>query len=56
MAQGMAYFQKKFGVEKITLLEDAKELEEYCYFVAGAVGEMLCNLFINEIPNLPESK
>ena len=55
MAQGMAYFQKKFDVEKITLLEDAKELEEYCYFVAGAVGEMLCNLFINEIPNLPES-
>ena len=27
MAQGMAYFQKKFDVEKITLLEDAKELE-----------------------------
>ena len=56
MAQGMAYFQKKFDLEKITLLEDAKELEEYCYFVAGAVGEMLCNLFINEIPNLPELK
>ena len=55
MAQGMAYFQKKFDAEKITLLENAKELEEYCYFVAGAVGEMLCNLFINEIPNLPES-
>jgi len=52
MAQGMAYFQKKFGLEKITLLEDANELEEYCYFVAGAVGEMLCNLFINEIPDL----
>jgi farnesyl-diphosphate farnesyltransferase len=52
MAQGMAYFQKKFGREKITLLEDANELEEYCYFVAGAVGEMLCNLFINEIPDL----
>ncbi len=52
MAQGMAYFQKKFGVEKITLLKDANELEEYCYFVAGAVGEMLCNLFINEIPDL----
>jgi farnesyl-diphosphate farnesyltransferase len=52
MAQGMAYFQKKFGPEKITLLEDADELEEYCYFVAGVVGEMLCNLFINEIPEL----
>ena len=47
MAQGMAYFQKKFDLGKITLLEDAAELEEYCYFVAGAVGEMLCNLFIN---------
>jgi len=53
MAQGMAYFQKKFDIEKITLLEDAAELEEYCYFVAGAVGEMLCNLFINEMPGLP---
>jgi farnesyl-diphosphate farnesyltransferase len=53
MAQGMAYFQKKFELEKMTLLEDANELEEYCYFVAGAVGEMLCNLFINEIPDLP---
>jgi farnesyl-diphosphate farnesyltransferase len=52
MAQGMAYFQKKIGLEKITLLEDAEELEEYCYFVAGAVGEMLCNLFINEISDL----
>jgi farnesyl-diphosphate farnesyltransferase len=52
MAQGMAYFQKKIELEKITLLEDANELEEYCYFVAGAVGEMLCNLFINEIPDL----
>ena len=53
MAQGMVYFQKKFSIEKIALLEDAKELEEYCYFVAGTVGEMLCNLFINEIPGLP---
>jgi farnesyl-diphosphate farnesyltransferase len=53
MAQGMAYFQKKIGLGKITLLEDAAELEEYCYFVAGAVGEMLCNLFINEMPGLP---
>ena len=53
MAQGMAYFQKKFNSEQITLLENAEELEEYCYFVAGAVGEMLCSLFIKEIPGLP---
>ncbi|MDP6657270.1 MAG: squalene/phytoene synthase family protein, partial [Nitrospinaceae bacterium] len=52
MAQGMAYFQKKFGLEQMTLLENAEELEEYCYFVAGAVGEMLCNLFLQEMPDL----
>jgi len=55
MAQGMAYFQKKCNSEQITLLENANELEEYCYFVAGAVGEMLCNLFLQEMPNLPAS-
>ena len=55
MAQGMAYFQKKFNSEQITLLENAEELEEYCYFVAGAVGEMLCNLFLQEMPTLPTS-
>ena len=55
MAQGMAYFQKKFNSEQITLLKNADELEEYCYFVAGAVGEMLCNLFLQEMPNLPAS-
>ncbi len=52
MAQGMAYFQKKFGSEQMTLLENSEELEEYCYFVAGAVGEMLCNLFLQEMSGL----
>ena len=41
MTRGMAYFQKKFIPNKLTLLENEEELEEYCYFVAGAVGEML---------------
>jgi len=52
MARGMAYFQKKFDASALTLLENEEELEEYCYFVAGAVGEMLCNLFIEELPQL----
>ena len=52
MAQGMAYFQKRFSGEGLTLLEDEYELEEYCYFVAGCVGEMLCNLFCVELPGL----
>ena len=55
MAQGMAYFQKKFNLEEITLLENADELEEYCYFVAGTVGEMLCDLFFLEVPSLSTS-
>ncbi len=52
MARGMAYFQKKFDGNALTLLESEEELEEYCYFVAGAVGEMLCNLFLEELPHL----
>lgn len=54
MARGMAYFQKKFDGGHLTLLEDENELEEYCYYVAGAVGEMLCNLFFVELPSLSE--
>ena len=54
MAQGMAFFQGKFDSSEITLLEDEEELEEYCYFVAGAVGEMLSNLFIAELPELAD--
>ncbi|OGW15705.1 MAG: squalene/phytoene synthase, partial [Nitrospinae bacterium RIFCSPLOWO2_12_FULL_47_7] len=54
MARGMAYFQKKFDGSRLTLLEDENELEEYCYYVAGAVGEMLCNLFFVELPDLSE--
>ena len=52
MARGMAYFQKKFDASALTLLDNEAELEEYCYFVAGAVGEMLCNLFLEEIPSV----
>ena len=55
MAKGMAHFQNRFQFEKITPLEDEKDLEEYCYFVAGVVGEMLCNLFLQKLISLPES-
>ncbi|QPJ60568.1 MAG: squalene/phytoene synthase family protein [Candidatus Nitronauta litoralis] len=53
MALGMAYFQQKFDSSGLTLLESQEELEEYCFFVAGLVGEMLCNLFFQALPNLP---
>ncbi len=52
MAEGMAYFQTKFDCAQLTLLEDLNELEEYCYFVAGVVGEMLCGLFLLDMPGL----
>lgn len=55
MSKGMAHFQSRFQFGEITPLEDEKDLEEYCYFVAGVVGEMLCNLFLQKLSFLPES-
>ena len=52
MAKGMAHFQSRFQFGEITPLEDEKDLEEYCYFVAGVVGEMLCNLFLQKLSSL----
>ena len=55
MAKGMAHFQSRFQFGEITPLENEEDLEEYCYFVAGVVGEMLCNLFLLKLTFLPES-
>ncbi len=54
MAKGMAFFQNRFQFGQITPLENLQDLEDYCYFVAGVVGEMLCNLFFQKLPNLTE--
>lgn len=42
MADGMVYFQKKASPDG---LENLKEVDKYCYHVAGVVGEMLTELF-----------
>ncbi len=42
MAEGMAAFQEHAG---LTGLADLRELDRYCYVVAGVVGEMLTTLF-----------
>ena len=55
MAKGMAHFQSRFQFGEITPLENEEDLEEYCYFVAGVVGEMLCDLFLQKLTTLPES-
>lgn len=55
MAKGMAFFQNRFQFGEITPLGNVQDLEEYCYFVAGVVGEMLCNLFLQKLPHLSET-
>ncbi len=42
MSTGMLEFQRYEGIRG---LDDLPQLERYCYFVAGVVGEMLAELF-----------
>ncbi len=49
MAPGMAAFQRK---KSVAGLADLAEHAEYCYVVAGCVGEMLTRLFIEYLPEL----
>ena len=46
-SEGMAKFQKRKLESKSTIfqLADIKELEDYCYYVAGVVGVMLTKIF-----------
>lgn len=47
MANGMAEFQAEAGLAG---LQDQPELDRYCYYVAGVVGEMLTELFCDYSP------
>ena len=49
MASGMCQFQFSDTSEG---LEDMREMEYYCYYVAGVVGEMLTSLFIDYSPQI----
>ncbi|NNM01275.1 MAG: phytoene/squalene synthase family protein, partial [Gammaproteobacteria bacterium] len=49
MADGMVYYQ---GKETLDGVDDQLAMDRYCYYVAGVVGEMLFELFSNEIPEL----
>jgi len=44
MSKGMVHFQQRQSPEG---LYDIQEMEDYCYFVAGVVGEMLTNIYAN---------
>ena len=47
MSNGMSHFHGKQAEEG---LKDLQEFEEYCYVVAGVVGELLTTIFSNHSP------
>jgi farnesyl-diphosphate farnesyltransferase len=49
MAEGMAEYQRNKTLDGLPTLMD---LDRYCYFVAGIVGEMLTDLFCEYCPEL----
>ena len=53
MSEGMTLFQE---LETKSGLKNLKELDKYCYYVAGVVGEMLTDLFCLYIPKELSSK
>jgi len=53
MAKGMAEFQQR---SSLAGLKDLAELDQYCYYVAGVVGEMLTDLFCDYSPNIAQNR
>ncbi|HYW75685.1 MAG TPA: squalene/phytoene synthase family protein [Gammaproteobacteria bacterium] len=49
MMRGMVAFQRK---KSIAGLANLREHADYCYVVAGCVGEMLTRLFVEKLPEL----
>jgi len=53
MCQGMHQFQRTASVSG---LESVEELDSYCYYVAGVVGEMLAELFCSHAPDIERQR
>lgn len=50
MARGMAlYAHREPGADGVIALHTVPDLERYCYFVAGTVGHLLTDLFLDEL-------
>jgi phytoene/squalene synthetase/2-polyprenyl-6-methoxyphenol hydroxylase-like FAD-dependent oxidoreductase len=50
MARGMSlYTFRQPGADGIVALDTVSDLERYCYFVAGTVGHLLTDLFLEEL-------
>ncbi|MGB5106048.1 MAG: squalene/phytoene synthase family protein [Candidatus Zixiibacteriota bacterium] len=57
MAEGMraTVVRRQDNREDLTVLESMDDVKSYCHYVAGTVGQMLTELFMGEIPSLPQS-
>ena len=53
MTEGMVYFQEHASAGG---LKDQPEMDKYCYYVAGVVGEMLTELYCLYSPEIAKSK
>jgi farnesyl-diphosphate farnesyltransferase len=53
MCHGMHQFQRTASVRGLATLED---LDSYCYYVAGVVGEMLTELFCSHSPDIERQR
>lgn len=56
MSAGMREYSRRAAEEGRLRLRDPDDLERYCYYVAGTVGELLTALFSQTVPVLPEAQ
>ncbi len=56
MFRGMASYQTRRAVDGYVVLEDEKDLDEYCYYVAGTVGDYLTHRFLARMDGISESR
>ncbi|MDC3961060.1 squalene/phytoene synthase family protein [Polyangium jinanense] len=54
MSRGMREYAGRADAEGKTRIRDVADLERYCYFVAGTVGELLTALFERAVPTASE--
>ncbi len=56
MSEGMAEFQRQQELRGFQGLATSEDLGQYCYYVAGVVGEMLCELFCDHSAEIQAQK
>ncbi|RLB56490.1 MAG: squalene--hopene cyclase [Deltaproteobacteria bacterium] len=56
MSRGMREYTERADARGTFSIDDIEDLERYCYFVAGTVGELLTDLFLLEVPSLGEAE